>query len=222
MSKLSQLSQDEIRKRDRERYAKNAERKREIARASYRRNSEARRAQKLEYNKRMADHIKRRGKEYYKRNKDSILEKVRDYGERNKCAVNKRRKRYYAEKRDTVIYVCNARRRANERSAMHPDHNRKIESVLRSAAARLSGIFGIKFHIDHVVALASGGWHHHNNLQIIPGRWNVRKNMRHFEVLPDCWQPCEARKRALTLLGLRDVVGSPSTENTQQTTQICK
>jgi hypothetical protein len=43
-------------------------------------------------------------------------------------------------------------------------------------STRLKNKLGIEFHVDHIVPLSLGGLHHPSNLQVVPARWNVRKN----------------------------------------------
>ena len=43
-------------------------------------------------------------------------------------------------------------------------------------SVRLKNKLGIEFHVDHIVPLSLGGLHHPSNLQVVPARWNVRKN----------------------------------------------
>jgi len=43
-------------------------------------------------------------------------------------------------------------------------------------STRLKNKLGIEFHVDHIVPLTLGGLHHPSNLQVVPARWNMRKN----------------------------------------------
>lgn len=51
-------------------------------------------------------------------------------------------------------------------------------------ARRVSNCTGIPFHVDHVIALAEGGAHHENNLQVLPGKLNMRKHTRPVDSSP--------------------------------------
>ncbi|MGH2487451.1 MAG: hypothetical protein ACRDHE_15710, partial [Ktedonobacterales bacterium] len=45
--------------------------------------------------------------------------------------------------------------------------------------ARLAEAFmGSPFHVDHILPLARGGKHHHDNLRVLPARLNLVKNDR--------------------------------------------
>jgi hypothetical protein len=43
-------------------------------------------------------------------------------------------------------------------------------------STRIKNKLGIEFHVDHIVPLSIGGLHHPSNLQVVPARWNMRKN----------------------------------------------
>jgi len=45
-------------------------------------------------------------------------------------------------------------------------------------AKRLTYIFKIKHHVDHIIPLAKGGLHHPSNLQVIPASVNLRKGIK--------------------------------------------
>ena len=49
---------------------------------------------------------------------------------------------------------------------------------------RVSKKLQIPFHVDHIVPLAKGGLHHPLNLQVVPAKWNLRKQDKHTEI----WQ----------------------------------
>jgi len=69
-----------------------------------------------------------------------------------------------------------AQRRALRKAATPPDANRKMIRDIYKMANRVSECLGIKFHVDHVKALANGGLHHESNLQVLPGRANIIKS----------------------------------------------
>ena len=79
--------------------------------------------------------------------------------------------------------AARSRRRAALRGAKHPDHDRKRERWLHKLANRLQRITGEKWHVDHIVPIKAGGLHHHDNLQVIPAKWNMQKNANPY------WRP---------------------------------
>ena len=52
---------------------------------------------------------------------------------------------------------------------------------------RLTHCLGVKFHLDHIVALAAGGHHNYDNLRPIPAKWNQVKNADDGWAIPRCW-----------------------------------
>lgn len=83
--------------------------------------------------------------------------------------------------------VKRAKRRALLLDRLHPNHDPKIEKALIKQCQSLFNRFGIKFEIDHIVPLTSGGWHYHLNLHVIPMSLNRKKHNKDNSVLPKCW-----------------------------------
>jgi hypothetical protein len=67
------------------------------------------------------------------------------------------------------------RRYAVKKARMHPDLNHTSERALFEQAARLARETGVEHHVDHIIPLKHGGWHHHDNLQVLPGPVNLEK-----------------------------------------------
>lgn len=95
-----------------------------------------------------------------------------------------------------------AARRARLLASAHPEHDRKIELVLRESRRRVSGCLGVIFELDHLIPLSKGGWHHHLNLIIIPRSLNRSKSVAPWQSLPENWHPHPQRVSQLTLLGV--------------------
>lgn len=76
---------------------------------------------------------------------------------------------------DTALSAV-ARRRARRKAATPPNARLEIIKGAYAISARVSECLGIKFHVDHIKALARGGLHHESNLQVIPGRINIIKS----------------------------------------------
>jgi 5-methylcytosine-specific restriction endonuclease McrA len=72
------------------------------------------------------------------------------------------------------------RRRARKKEALHPQSNRAVEKQLSYEAARLTRETGIEHHVDHIIPIAAGGWHHHQNLQVLPQPVNHSKGSDPF------------------------------------------
>jgi len=52
-------------------------------------------------------------------------------------------------------------------------------------ASRLTQKLKNPFHVDHIIPVSRGGLHTPDNLQVVPAKWNLRKNNRNTEK----WQP---------------------------------
>jgi len=119
------------------------------------------------------------------------IRKIKDY-DKDKYQKLKRtnpdllRKRQIQNRDNSA--VKSAKRRAKKKLLLHPNHNHKIEKVLHQQRLRLSKICGFEWHIDHIMPLASGGVHHHTNLQLLPASLNIRKGKNPNFVLPDCYK----------------------------------
>lgn len=119
----------------------------------------------------------------------------RDWRERNRERVVGTRKSYapiarvkfreYQQKHPEVFREAYARRRALQLSQLHPDCDNSLVKAMYAEARRLTASTGIQQSIDHIIALKSGGWHHHENLQIMPLRMNMSKNARLLWISPD-------------------------------------
>ena len=95
--------------------------------------------------------------------------------------------REWKQRNPDKIVARDHRRRGLLMGRLHPDHDMKLEQSLQMAKRRISDCLGIQHHLDHIVPLNAGGWHHHLNLQVIPAYWNLRKNDDPRFVLPDCY-----------------------------------
>ena len=131
-------------------------------------------------------------RQWRKKNKDYVNQKAREWNKNNQSKIKeriaKRRLRdldgYNAMKR-----MASAKRRAIKMKKIHVDHDFEIEKVLTNQCKSLYNRLGIKFEVDHIVALAEGGWHHHTNLHVIPLTWNRRKHTKDLSSIPSCWNP---------------------------------
>jgi hypothetical protein len=150
-----------------------------------------------EYAKRYAiensSRIKEYTTKYYIENKSIINERNKKWSSKNheyKKQINKE----YAQNNKDKVNIYTSRRRARIKNALHVEHNIEIEQVYQSLAIRVKNCMGIDFHVDHILPIDVGGFHHHGNLQVVPGRLNESKRNRldfknplfiHWEDLPD-------------------------------------
>lgn len=75
-----------------------------------------------------------------------------------------------------------AKRRALKRSLHHPQHDETVELRLHEEAKRLTAETGIEHHVDHIIPIKHGGFHHHDNLQVLPANVNLAKSSTPFWV----------------------------------------
>ena len=107
-----------------------------------------------------------KGKEYHRnyRASDKRVKVLQKYNSSEKAKVTNRNK-------------CAKRRAKTSKSEvkLKPYQNKIIKNFYEHSV-RLKNKLGIEFHVDHIVPLSLGGLHHPSNLQVVPARWNVRKN----------------------------------------------
>lgn len=65
--------------------------------------------------------------------------------------------------------------RAKKLNAIHPDHDLNIEKEMRETIHKLNKDSEYKYVLDHILPLSEGGYHHHQNLQILPKSLNLQK-----------------------------------------------
>jgi len=131
-------------------------------------------------------------KEYRENNKERLKKYSGDYYSTHKKEMAKSGKMWrtkngeYRKARDSAYRknnkaLCNTyvtKRRARLRYALHPDHNKFIEKVYQEMSLRLKDCTGIRFNVDHILPINSGGFHHHGNLQVVPASLNEGKGDR--------------------------------------------
>lgn len=85
------------------------------------------------------------------------------------------------QKENKDIVALNTRlRKARKRSAVHPEMDWDKERALFAKAQRLTRQTGQLHTVDHIIPIIVGGWHHHDNLQILPNLVNCSKNDNPF------------------------------------------
>ena len=124
-----------------------------------------------------------RCRNYYAKNRDSLLEYSKKWSKKNRASIRER-ERAYLENNRAKIYAKIAKREAAKRRLIHPDtDNSKIMGFFNSAKiATLSS--GVKHSVDHIIPMAKNGWHHQDNLQVIPSSMNSEKGKKAFWLAP--------------------------------------
>ena len=134
-------------------------------------------------------------KNRYKEKKEEILKYQKSYIEKNKEVVYERNKKYkienkkkykqqiknWIQKNSYIVNAINRKRREQKRNSvpmwLTEDDFWIIKEAYKLAKLR-SELFGIKFHVDHIIPIKGKnvcGLHSPNNLQVIPAQENLRK-----------------------------------------------
>ena len=101
-------------------------------------------------------------------------EKYRAFRERNRTANRQAQANYRAAKPE-IIAKHNITRRTRQTSN---EGNLKMIRQFYLISRRLTRCTGFAWHVDHITALAKGGRHHENNLQVLPARLNLKKGSK--------------------------------------------
>ena len=113
-------------------------------------------------------------KNYYELNKEKINEKSKEW-RNNNIEYRKERDKQYRKSNKSLCNSHTHRRRAKIKNSLHVQNDSNIELIFHQMATRIKNCTGIDFHVDHILPLNKGGYHHHLNLQVIPGRINESK-----------------------------------------------
>ena len=108
-------------------------------------------------------------KKRYSENKD-VRKKMKIRGEKW-SSENKPKRALHSSNRRTL-----------KRNQLHEKHNFLIEQEMRNLAEKLTKETGVDHHVDHIIPIKHGGWHHHDNLQILPAPVNQSKSSSPFWV----------------------------------------
>lgn len=125
----------------------------------------------------------------YLDNKEAILKDCRDRYERNKDAIKGRAKIYYLKNRAAKIAYAKLHKTPNEKKTHYTNLYRarkrrvlshaadqRIIKMFYLMAARVTKCIGVRYSVDHIIPISKGGYHHQDNLQILPLLVNIRKS----------------------------------------------
>lgn len=125
------------------------------------------------------ERAKQQSREWHLKNPERSKELKQQWSDKNRAAIRERGRNYgkqFPEKKNAAT----ARRWANKKRQLHPEHDVAAEITMRAEARRLKAETGTIHHVDHIIPLKHGGWHHHLNLQVLPSDVNLRKNRDPF------------------------------------------
>ncbi len=110
----------------------------------------------------------------YLRNRDKKLAAAKAY-RKNKPEVGRASALKWIKNNPTKRKQHVSKRRAALFGRIHPGFDKKLEIALFVQAAMLGESTGVKHHVDHIIPLLHGGWHHHLNMQVLPALVNQKK-----------------------------------------------
>lgn len=109
------------------------------------------------------------------------------YRARNRAACNERINAWKAENKP-LLAEYSRRRQAAIIKAVPPWSNQEAMRAFYIEAERLRKETGSDWHVDHIIPLTSKlvcGLHCEANLQVLPGKENLRKNNRYWPDMPN-------------------------------------
>tara|TARA_Y100001938_G_scaffold138316_1_gene203615 strand:+ start:873 stop:1427 length:555 start_codon:yes stop_codon:yes gene_type:complete len=113
--------------------------------------------EKKEYRDKYPDRIKKARDKHYRKNSAYIKAKRAFYRKHNKAKCN----------------ASQARRRSKEKPS--EDACPKKITKIYQFCSELNSRTDTEWEVDHVAPLAWGGFHHEDNLQVVPKEWNQHK-----------------------------------------------
>ena len=184
----------------------NKEEKKEYDRKRYSENSDKRKNQVKKYQSKNKNKIKDYLKEYALTNKEKLKEYQKQYQQahRDKAKEKEYHKAYKKTPTGKEVDLRSQRkRRALKANKLHPNHDTTIEKALELQRQKLEIQTRQSYHLDHIWPLSQGGFHHHENLQVIPSSINLIKGdsmeyrhpaIKHWTDLPE-WLILETQER---------------------------
>jgi hypothetical protein len=85
------------------------------------------------------------------------------------------RSKVWKDKNGELNHTFSSKHRALKLNKLHTEHDFELEKRLYVLARNCEAIFNESFEIDHILPYSCGGWHHHENLQVIPASVNRQK-----------------------------------------------
>jgi hypothetical protein len=119
----------------------------------------------------------KRSKEWRSKNPQRCLQLKQAWRDRNREIVRMQNNAYWKKHPEKRAEVRN-KRRSKEHGANCGD--RKLIKEFYRMAQRVTRCTGLKFEVDHIVSLHSGGVHDVSNLQLLPMILNRRKGKKSY------------------------------------------
>jgi len=154
-----QNNRDKLNARARRWRANNRAKHRQYTLAYEAANREKRRAQRKAWKENNREGYAEWSRRYYEANRAKIRSYISKWAKQNKAHLR------------ASALLRNSRMKLQ----LHPDNDENAASAFYTEAARMTKETGILHHVDHIIPLDAGGWHHHLNLQILPHYINTSK-----------------------------------------------
>ena len=133
--------------------------------------------------------ITERNKQYKNKNIEKYKNRQKNYRLKNKEKLSLQRKKYYNENKNKILNKGRKHRQDNpeyyyELTAYHRNLRRNATPVNVNRAEliiiykKAKELFSHKVHVDHILPIMKGGLHVPENLQIIPEKYNLEKNVK--------------------------------------------
>ncbi len=86
---------------------------------------------------------------------------------------------YEANRHQTALYLHRRKQRLRDQTPDLSAQDLELIQQIYDQRDKLNQMAGfIQYHVDHIIPLSKGGWHHPDNLQVISGSDNVRKGTK--------------------------------------------
>jgi hypothetical protein len=159
------------------------------AKKQYRRNRDVRLAYGKQWREKNASRMKELSDRWKEANRSRVneLQKLRyaedplkhrkyqrDWRLRHQEVILQREKVWRQNNKHLSRRQCQQRQARKDRQ-LHPENDSQKELAFYQAADDLMRKTGQIFHVDHIIPLSRGGWHHHDNLQVLPAKINGEK-----------------------------------------------
>lgn len=143
---------------------------------------ECKRARDRERYRQKREEIKARVLARYHTNPAPVIARSKAWKKKNRAKVRRYDRKYRKANRDKVNSAC-AKRRARKRAALSPDACPVTIAKIYDLCAALNqrSVRRGGWAVDHTIPLSKGGLHHEDNLQVVPGAWNLEKGNHHSD-----------------------------------------
>lgn len=152
----------------------NPDKKKALDKTRYEANSEKIKFQSRVWREANPYRVVTQNKVWREANQDKKKSLAKMWYEANSDKV-KTQARFWRKANPEKMKAFRHKRRALKINAIHPDHDAENEKLKHFLAIALSQLFKEPYHVDHILPLSKGGFHHHENLQVIPGKINHEK-----------------------------------------------